>query len=111
MNDDLLNKFSEILKEKNIDPTTLFGNKPDSSTQTTETNTSSNNIFDNIDINTIMKIKTILDSNNTSENNSNLLQALKPYMRESRRNKIDQYSQILRYIKIFKTLQKQGGDK
>ena len=109
MNDDLLNKFSEILKEKNIDPNTLFNNTAQKTTDSSQT--SSTNPLDNIDLDTIMKIKTILNSSQNQDTNSNLLLALKPYMRESRKNKIDQYAQILKYIKIFKTFQKQGGDK
>lgn len=109
MNDDLLNKFSEILKEKNIDPNTIFNNTTQSTVDSSQTG--STNHLGNIDLDTIMKIKTLLNSGQDQDTNSNLLLALKPYMRESRKNKIDQYAQILKYIKIFKALQKQGGDK
>lgn len=66
-----------------------------------------NNNFDvsNIDINTIMKMKSIMEKMNSKNNpSSNLLYSLKPYMRESRKEKIDQYAQLLNIANLTEIL-------
>lgn len=66
-----------------------------------------NNNFDfsNIDMNTIMKMKSIMDKMNSKDNpSSNLLYSLKPYMRESRKEKIDQYAQLLNIANLTEIL-------
>ena len=66
-----------------------------------------NNNFDvsNIDINTIMKMKSIMDKMSSKDNpSSNLLYSLKPYMRESRKEKIDQYAQLLNIANLTEIL-------
>ena len=80
-------------------------------------NTSNNNFdFSNIDINTMMKMKSILDKmNNSSDPRSNLLNSLKPYLRDSKKNKLDQYSQFINMsnvIELFNQNNKENsGDK
>ena len=63
----------------------VSSNHSDSSNTANNVNSanSANNFdFSNIDINTIMKMKTIMDKmNNSSDSRSNLLQSLKPYLR------------------------------
>ena len=55
----------------------------------------------NMDMNTILKIKTIIDNINTKDDpRANLLYSLKPYLRESRKSKLDQYVNILNMTKI-----------
>ena len=53
----------------------------------------------NIDINTMLKMKSIIDAMNSQKDDprANLLKSLKPYLKESRKEKVDQY------IKIFST--------
>lgn len=66
-----------------------------------------NNNFDvsNIDINTIMKMKSIMEKMSSKNNpSSNLLYSLKPYMRESRKEKIDQYAQLLNIANLTEIL-------
>ena len=66
-------------------------------------NDNQNNSFDfsNIDMNTIMKMKSVMDKMNNSNNpSSNLLHSLKPYLRESRREKVDQYANLLNIAQI-----------
>ena len=66
-------------------------------------NSSSGNSFDNIDLNTILKMKSIMDSLNDKNNpDSNLLYSLKPYLRKSRQDKLDQYINILKISQITK---------
>lgn len=66
----------------------------------------------NIDINTMLKIKEIMDKINSSHNDkrSNLLLALKPYLRESRQTKLDQYMKLLNMAPLLEMF-KNDGDK
>ena len=71
-----------------------------------------NNIFGNIDMNTIFKIQQIMNSMNDKKNDSrtNLLLSLKPYLKESRKSKVDQYIQLMKMEKIFEIMNPLGGD-
>lgn len=65
-----------------------------------------------IDIETLLKIKTIMDKMNTHDDpRSTLLQSLKPYLNENRKNKIDQYIKLMNMSKIIEILPFLGGDK
>lgn len=95
-----------------------------------EDNSSSNNSFNNnnfknfssgenyknnnlnLDINTILKIKTIMDKYNSFNTSpeTNLLLSLKPYLNESRKQKLEQYIQYLKLAKLFENLNFNNGD-
>lgn len=65
-----------------------------------------------IDIETLLKIKTIMDKMNTHDDpRSTLLQSLKPYLNENRKNKIDQYIKLMNMSKVIEILPFLGGDK
>ena len=76
-------------------------------TNDTSSNSSQSNSFNfgNMDINTIMKMKTIMEKmNNNNDPSHNLLNSLKPYLRESKKEKIDQYANLLNFSKIAEEL-------
>ena len=85
-------------------------NQGNSSTNTNSSNTSNNmnnnnnngNFdFSKIDMNTILKMKSVMEKLNTSNDpKSNLLYSLKPYLREKKKRKIDQYANLLNVAKI-----------
>lgn len=80
------NKFSEKIKEE-------FSNSNSSDTQKNELN---------FDINTIFKLKSAFDNANSNDDpRNNLLQALKPYLRPKKKEKLDQYIKIINIIKIM----------
>lgn len=60
----------------------------------------------NIDMETIMKMKSIIDKMNAKDDpRSNLLNSLRPYLNENRKSKIDQYIQLMnvsRVMEVFK---------
>lgn len=61
--------------------------------------------FSNIDMNTIMKMKSVMEKmNNTNDPRSNLLNSLKPYLRKEKRGKIDQYANLMNVAKIAEIL-------
>ncbi len=75
-------------------------------------NDSNTNSSPDIDINTILKLKAIMDKMNMKNDDprSRLLNSLRPYLKESRKNKLDQYIQLLNMSKIIDILPFIGGD-
>lgn len=72
-----------------------------SNTSNNTNNNNSNFDFSQIDMNTILKMKSVMEKFNTSNDpRSNLLYSLKPYLREEKKGKIDQYANLLNVAKI-----------
>ena len=70
-----------------------------SSNQNSNSSNTNNNF--NLDINTIMKMKSIMENmNNKNDPRANLLYSLKPYLRDSKKDKLDQYVNLLNVSKI-----------
>ncbi len=77
------------------------------------TNTSNNNFdFSNIDIETIMKIKNIMGAFNSKKDDprSNLLLSLKPYLKPSRKEKLEQYMKFMNLASMLDTFNTMGGE-
>lgn len=76
-------------------------------------NTDTSNPFGNIDMNTILKIKQVMEKMNKNKNDprSNLLLSLKPYLKPSRKQKVDQYIQLLNMGSIMENFNPMGGEK
>lgn len=115
MNDnlsDLLNNLSKNINSSdgnNINPDMLkqLLDSFNSSNGSNDSNKNDNNSNPDIDLDTILKMKTIMEKMNSSKSNSssNLLLALKPFLRQSRQSKIDQYVQLLKLsplLEMFK---------
>ena len=90
---------------------TQLANTIKSSNSSNDTNnTSSSNSGNNLDLDfdTILKIKNIIEAFNKKDDaKSNLLYSLKPYLRESRQKKIDQYINLFKLSGITKLLKKE----
>lgn len=121
----LMNQFNKMLENNDI-PSELKGildnfknssnNNPEN-TNNTNTSTSSNSLNNNsdtpdIDINTVLKMKQIIDSMNSNRDDprTNLLLSLKPYLKESRKQKVDQYIKLFGIGKAFETFSSLGGE-
>ena len=67
----------------------------------------------NIDMDTMIKMKSIIDNMNKGQNDprSNLLNSLKPYLKPSRKEKVDQYIKIFNMGKAFEMMDTFGGEK
>lgn len=101
---DLNNIMSQISPEM----LNNFSNMMNSNTQSSES--SSNNF--NLDVNTIMKMKSVIDNmNNKNDPRANLLYSLKPYLRDSKKSKLDQYVNLLNISKIADVMNKNKDDK
>lgn len=77
---------------------------------TNQDNNSSINNF-NIDFETIIKIKTVMDKLNSTKNSpeANLLLSLKPYLNNNRKQKLDQYMQFLNITKVLDAFNSNSG--
>lgn len=77
-------------------------NSQDNSTNSDFANNLNDFDFNNIDINTMMKVKSMMEKmNNSSGPRNNLLQSLKPYLRDEKRSKLDQYSNLLNMANLM----------
>jgi hypothetical protein len=65
-----------------------------------------------IDFEMIMKMKTIMEKMNSKDDpRSNLLLSLKPYLKDSRKNKVEQYINIFNMTKVMDIFNNTGGGK
>ena len=93
---DMLNNFSNMMNSSN--------------NNSNQSSSDSNNI--NIDMNTVLKMKSIMDNmNNKNDPRANLLYSLKPYLRNSKKNKLDQYVNMLNISKIADIMNKKEDNK
>ncbi len=68
--------------------------------------------FSKIDINTMMKMKSVMEKmNNNSNPRSNLLQSLKPYLRDEKKSKLDQYSNLLNMTNLMELFNQNNNGK
>ena len=98
----ILNSVSpEMLNNLNSIMNSNYSNNNSSST--------SNNF--NIDMNTILKMKSIMENmNNKNDPRANLLYSLKPYLRDSKKDKLDQYVNLLNVSKIAELMNKNNNN-
>lgn len=83
-----------------------------SSTQNSNNHNSNNSTSNlNFDMNTIMKMKSIMENmNNKNDPRANLLYSLKPYLRDSKKDKLDQYVNLLNVSKIAELMNNNPGN-
>lgn len=105
---DMVNNLFNMLNNSNS--SNNANNSSDSSNS--NTNQSNENNSNGIDIETIMRMKSIIDKMNVKDDpRANLLQSLKPYLKESRQSKVDQYIQLMNMSKVMEVFPFMGGDK
>lgn len=126
MNEDLSNLFDKFnINKDSISPEMvnnlmgMLGNNFSNNEQSNNnfSGNSSNNSqstgnseFGNIDFETIMKMKSIIDKMNIKDDpRSNLLESLKPYLKESRKSKVDQYIQLMNISRVMDVFPFMGG--
>lgn len=111
---DAMKNLSELMNKNNeSNQSSANSNNDSNSSNSVSNNTNSqgnstnsdfaNNFdFNNIDINTMMKVKSMMEKmNNSSGPRNNLLQSLKPYLRDEKRSKLDQYSNLLNMANLM----------
>lgn len=128
---DVFDKLNSFAGQNNISPDmvnnllNMFnnasnnnGNSNSSNEHTSQSSDTSSNNQDSsfnssgIDFETIMRMKSIIDKMNVKDDpRSNLLQSLKPYLKDSRKSKVDQYIQLMNMSKVMEMFSSMGGDK
>ena len=105
--------FEQFTASFNKDDSTSFNNDSNfNDNNSTANNFNASNPFGNIDIATILKAKQIMENMNNSKNSprANLLLALKPYLKPSRKNKVDEYIQLFSLGELAQNLKPTGGE-
>lgn len=112
---DTLKNFSSMMNG-NVNPNEKSdsNNNVKSTDNTSNSSANSNNTafdFSKIDMNTMMKMKSVMEKmNHSSDPRSNLLQSLKPYLRDEKKSKLDQYANFLNMANLIE-LFNQNNDK
>ena len=112
---EMINNIANMLKNSNL----TNNNNSNPNNQRTDDNSNSQNNANNnsgtnssIDFDTIMKIKSMMDKLNKKDDpRSNLLYSLKPYLRKSRQDKLDQYVNLLKITQVTDIFNFKKGDK
>ena len=99
---EMIQNFSSMMSSNSSSNNKNENNNSNNNINNANSNTSNNNFdFSNIDMNTILKMQSIMSKmNNSNDPRSNLLYSLKPYLREERKAKVDQYANLLNVAKI-----------
>lgn len=98
---DIINKFNNILKDKNIDIGKVLEDEKQGSP-----------LDFNFDLDTILKFKNVFSKVNNNNNPRNaLLKSLKPFLRENRKQKLDTYIQIANILGVLAILNEDSDKK
>ena len=104
---EMIQNFSSMMQNTSSSNQNSKQNNSQNSNQSVNSevrqNTSNQASFDfsSIDMNTILKMKSVMEKMNTKNDpRANLLYSLKPYLREERKDKLDQYASLLNVAKI-----------
>lgn len=101
---EMIQNFSKMLSNQgNNNQTQETNNHNKNSTQNNNQNQGTNNFdLNGIDMNTIMKMSSVLGKvkNSKDDPRANLLNSLKPYLRDSKKGQLDNYMNLLNVAKI-----------
>lgn len=107
-NNQIPDELKDIIKNMPSN-NTLSTNKSNSSSD--KTNLNNLNDPSNIDINKLMNLVAKINSQTSDDDMSRLLFALKPYLRNEKKEKIDEYIKLIKMGKIAQFIDILGGDK
>lgn len=113
---EMINNFSKMLSNAQEKTNSQNSSNGTSSSQNSNSNTYSSNIpnfdFSGIDMNTILKMKSVMEKmNNSNDPRSNLLTSLKPYLREGKKEKLDQYASLLKMANVAELMKNDKKEK
>ena len=111
---DTLKNFSSMMNgNANSNEKSGYSNNVETTDNTSNSTSNSNNTafdFSKIDMNTMMKMKSVMEKmNHTSDPRSNLLQSLKPYLRDEKKSKLDQYANLLNMANLIELFNQNNG--
>lgn len=113
MPEEIKNMIKGLQASKENNSSATLSNNSKNAQDAKAEDTSSDASMPEFDINMMLKMKQIMDSLGTRQDDprANLLRSLKPYLKESRKEKVDQYIQIFGMGKVFEMLNPLGGEK
>lgn len=102
---EMIQNFSNMMNS-NSQNNGQNNNNPNNSQNDSGQNSIPNFDLNNIDMNTIMKISSAFGNMNKNKNDprTNLLNSLKPYLRDNKKEKLDSYVNLLNMSKIAEVL-------
>ena len=114
---EMIQNFSKMLSSQNNNNNNNnnFNTNTNTDTNTSsQSRTNSNNNFDisGLDMNTIMKMSSVFQKMNNTKNDprANLLNSLKPYLRDSKKDKLDNYMNLLNVTKIAEIMKENNKE-
>ena len=107
---DLNNILNQVSPEMINNLSNMLNSNTQQSQSSNQDSTRNNSNNFNIDMNTIMKMQSIMSNmNNKNDPRANLLYSLKPYLRDSKKDKLDQYVNLLNVSKIADIMNKNNN--
>ena len=100
-------EFSDVISQIPPEMMQNFSSMMKNNSKDDNSKGNSENNFDlnNIDMATVMKMKSVMEKmNNKNDPRSNLRYSLKPYLREQKQEKLDQYANLMNVAKIAELL-------
>ncbi len=109
---DVMKMFSDKLGGDPAKLNSIFNMIQSSNNTTSSNSSSSNSSFEMPDMETILKIKKVMEQMNDTSNDPGiaLLTSLKPYLRENKKSKVDQYIKMISISKAMSIFNDLGGD-
>lgn len=106
------NQQNQSQQQNNNNFNNNFNNNQTSNTNENNSNPLNNFDFSNIDMNTIMKMSSVLGKMNNNQNDprANLLNSLKPYLRDSKKGQLDNYMNLLNVSKIAEIMKENNKE-
>lgn len=96
-----IKELAEMLSKGEPDSVTEEEKAPEESPETTDSG-------DMPDIETMMKLASLMGQLNENDENTGLLLALKPHLSEKRRQRVDKAVKMMRLMAIFETAKESG---
>lgn len=107
MDKDISEMVNKFLNSSNSSNTNGSSNSSDEAFKNRNSQDSFNN-SSNFDMYNLLKLKSIMDKLNSSNDpRNNLLKSLKPYLQDEKKSKVDQYINFLNMAKIVEILKQE----
>ena len=99
----IINNFKNNANTNEASNSCNFGNTNQTDQGQNQANTNQTNSSFNIDMDMLLKMKNIMDKMNSTKDDprTNLLLSLKPYLKESRKDKVEQYVKLFSMSKVM----------
>ena len=108
---EMIRNLANMLKSSSENTSSAASSSPDFE-DASNNQSSSNQSSNNIDFETILKIKSIMETLNKKDDpRSKLLYSLKPYLRETKQKKLDQYVNLLKITEVSNLFKNEKGAK